>query len=249
MTYDPKDQYYSPYLGFGNSPVNGVDPDGGKFFSRFEFEDGTSIVRNDGSNAVFKVTGSDQFKHFAFQGFDETLGQANEITLKAISNLIMFQNDLNVTNLSLGTNPIRLPDEQWGSETYCNFAVQNVQSALKSTGLPEYENALLRKNANNMVTSMSNYSGPYREITAFEAQLLAKQGHFVVAGQFNPTGHGHVAVLTTGADLTHFAGQIANVGASNGYFDVREIFGNKVRYFSIHRIPIRQLREAMGFGR
>ena len=29
MSMDPYGQYASPYLGMGNSPVNGVDPDGG----------------------------------------------------------------------------------------------------------------------------------------------------------------------------------------------------------------------------
>lgn len=35
LTTDPKGQYHSPYLGMGNNPVNGVDPDGGTFWPRF----------------------------------------------------------------------------------------------------------------------------------------------------------------------------------------------------------------------
>lgn len=31
LTTDPAGQYFSPYLGMGNTPINGVDPDGGKF--------------------------------------------------------------------------------------------------------------------------------------------------------------------------------------------------------------------------
>jgi len=34
LTKDPHGQYYSPYLGMSNSPINGIDTDGG-FFSRF----------------------------------------------------------------------------------------------------------------------------------------------------------------------------------------------------------------------
>ncbi|MBI3218340.1 MAG: hypothetical protein HYZ44_02405 [Bacteroidetes bacterium] len=29
LQYDPKGQFYSPYVGMGNDPINGVDPDGG----------------------------------------------------------------------------------------------------------------------------------------------------------------------------------------------------------------------------
>ncbi|MEM6720933.1 MAG: RHS repeat-associated core domain-containing protein [Bacteroidota bacterium] len=32
LTVDPYRQYVSPYLGMGNNPINGIDPDGGKFF-------------------------------------------------------------------------------------------------------------------------------------------------------------------------------------------------------------------------
>jgi len=32
---DPYNQYSSPYVGLGNSPINGIDPDGGLFFGLF----------------------------------------------------------------------------------------------------------------------------------------------------------------------------------------------------------------------
>ncbi|MCB9427135.1 MAG: RHS repeat-associated core domain-containing protein [Flavobacteriales bacterium] len=34
LTTDPYGQYHSPYLGMGNDPVNGIDPDGGWWFKR-----------------------------------------------------------------------------------------------------------------------------------------------------------------------------------------------------------------------
>ncbi|MBX2900357.1 MAG: RHS repeat-associated core domain-containing protein [Cyclobacteriaceae bacterium] len=37
---DPYGQFVSPYLGLGNNPVNGVDPDGGAFFDIFANADG-----------------------------------------------------------------------------------------------------------------------------------------------------------------------------------------------------------------
>ncbi len=36
LTTDPAGQYASPYLGMGNNPVNGIDPDGGKFFDEYD---------------------------------------------------------------------------------------------------------------------------------------------------------------------------------------------------------------------
>jgi RHS repeat-associated protein len=32
LQFDPKGQHYSPYVGMGNNPVSGIDPDGGWFF-------------------------------------------------------------------------------------------------------------------------------------------------------------------------------------------------------------------------
>ena len=36
LTTDPAGQYSTPYLGMGNNPINGIDPDGGKFFNRYK---------------------------------------------------------------------------------------------------------------------------------------------------------------------------------------------------------------------
>ncbi len=55
MTYDPKRQYYSPYLGLENNPVTLIDPDGGS--SRTWYTDGNEqIYVPDGSQAVRHVT-------------------------------------------------------------------------------------------------------------------------------------------------------------------------------------------------
>jgi len=32
LSRDPKRQYYSPYVGMGNDPINGTDPDGAAWF-------------------------------------------------------------------------------------------------------------------------------------------------------------------------------------------------------------------------
>jgi RHS repeat-associated protein len=48
---DPKKQYYSGYVGMGNNPINGVDPDGGKFLDWFV---------NQKSGEVLEAPGKDQ---------------------------------------------------------------------------------------------------------------------------------------------------------------------------------------------
>jgi len=64
MTIDPYGQYFSPYLGMGNNPINGVDPDGG----RNEYQrqaDGSSRlggrnrVRNWRSASYIRITRGD----------------------------------------------------------------------------------------------------------------------------------------------------------------------------------------------
>lgn len=51
---DPYGQYYSPYLGMGNNPINGVDPDGGCFTKD---ENGNTIACNDNSSVGTKMIG------------------------------------------------------------------------------------------------------------------------------------------------------------------------------------------------
>lgn len=41
ISVDPERQFASPYLGMGNNPVNGVDPDGGKVFDYWIYSDGS----------------------------------------------------------------------------------------------------------------------------------------------------------------------------------------------------------------
>ena len=55
LTTDPAGQYASPYLGMGNDPINGIDPDGGyktrlgRFFAWVGGGFKGSFVNNEGS--------------------------------------------------------------------------------------------------------------------------------------------------------------------------------------------------------
>ena len=56
LSTDPYGQYASPYVGMGNNPANGVDPDGGKFFSTEIGADGNVVdVQNDGDLNIYRV--------------------------------------------------------------------------------------------------------------------------------------------------------------------------------------------------
>jgi RHS repeat-associated protein len=56
LTTDPYGQYFSPYLGMGNDPINGIDPDGG--FTKFGawwfklWNGGETIHKDNGTYAV-----------------------------------------------------------------------------------------------------------------------------------------------------------------------------------------------------
>ena len=45
LTVDPAGQYASPYLGMGNNPINGTDPDGGTWFDWYLDGSGESVWR------------------------------------------------------------------------------------------------------------------------------------------------------------------------------------------------------------
>ncbi len=55
LTTDPAGQYSSPYLGMGNNPINGTDPDGAFFTDYVNKETGESVYVNDGLNQVLEI--------------------------------------------------------------------------------------------------------------------------------------------------------------------------------------------------
>ena len=71
LTKDPAGQFWSPYVGMGNNPVSGVDPDGRKTLTRIIDANGNYHDIADGSNAVFQWFG-DQFKFmgYGYDGYD-----------------------------------------------------------------------------------------------------------------------------------------------------------------------------------
>jgi len=59
LQYDPKGQFNSPYIGMGNDPVRGTDPDGGETYSTIINEAGKVVGGdiNDGDKGIYQVNG------------------------------------------------------------------------------------------------------------------------------------------------------------------------------------------------
>ncbi len=70
LTVDPYGQYNSPYLGMGNNPINGVDPDGGFFWD--------PKVNDDGSISYIAAEGD------TVDSFAEQYGVERELALQLI---------------------------------------------------------------------------------------------------------------------------------------------------------------------
>jgi serum amyloid A protein len=107
---DPYSQFWSPYLGMGNNPINGVDPDGGLFgkwrAQRFQKKHGGDLVQspsgkwgvhwNDGSAAWAKdfgfqgLGGGDNFSNSSSNPIAQGVYQAQRDVVNAPSEMAEF---------------------------------------------------------------------------------------------------------------------------------------------------------------
>ena|GEM_PF-2373492 len=178
-----------------------VDPDG-RSFTDFEDAEGNLIKHiEDGSNAVFRQTGSGTGLHYAFTGYDESQGGENTVNLETA---IQEQQQLNNENPSLQQN---------GKNTYCNYATQNVMKTVAST--PKGINALVTGKANAMIDQMLSGNNPnYISVSQEEAEAYAAKGGLAIVGYRNPNNQssGHVATFSVGDNIR--LGLIANIGTA-----------------------------------
>ena len=203
LSVDPLSDKYpslSPYCYSADNPVVLVDPNG-ENFTNFVDEDGNLIKHiDDGSNAVFRQTGSGTGKHYTFIGYDESQGGVNKVNLEVA---IQEQQKLNNDNPSLQQN---------GNTTYCNFATQNVMKTVAST--PLGHNALVTGRANEMIDQMLSGNNPnYISVSEKDATEYAAKGGLAIVGYRNPNtqSSGHVATFSVGDNITE-SNIIANIG-------------------------------------
>ena len=70
LTTDPYGQYSSPYLGMGNNPINGVDPDGGFFEELWNWIGGNGWISNYGKEYLTSNGITEYESHFSKDVFD-----------------------------------------------------------------------------------------------------------------------------------------------------------------------------------
>ena len=73
MTYDPKKQFANPYLGLGNNPFNGIDPDGGSFLNWYknDLTGEVSWIEGSGPREGFTDLGADALSPAVFQAISQ----------------------------------------------------------------------------------------------------------------------------------------------------------------------------------
>jgi RHS repeat-associated protein len=98
LTTDPAGQYASPYLGMGNNPINGIDPDGALFGRirawTYKLFNGGSITKNDFDKWVWSsdtqlsgnmtdglASSEMQMKNFGYGGFGKLTATSSEYSL------------------------------------------------------------------------------------------------------------------------------------------------------------------------
>jgi RHS repeat-associated protein len=190
-----------------NNPLKYIDPTG-ELFTKFLDKDGNVIMDvDDGSNAVFQVTGTDATKdYFKFIGWDDQSGV----------------NKINLSGLIAGSQ-----DYVMNSFTKCNQAVNFVgrtyNAVLEQMGTRAESGYIVNQNflANEISQQLLNsqiFSYEKTEEGIKSAQVAAEAGNLVIG-----TASGHVNMLTTGTfNITRYqngttttfsyqSGQVANV--------------------------------------
>lgn len=96
LTPDPYNQYHSPYLGMGNNPINGIDPDGGCFTTD---KDGNTIPCPD-MNVGSTMVGSAGFE-WTMQSDGWARSDGFEVVVTASLGSNSYQNQYNKTPITI----------------------------------------------------------------------------------------------------------------------------------------------------
>jgi RHS repeat-associated protein len=146
MVMDPARQYYSGYLGMGNNPINGVDPDGEYFDLEGSFGDKFKFWT---SNILISLVDWDHASRFLSTAFSSNRQEVNLIgefgDYGHYTNSIMYGTDINnleanldefglgveIDNVASGFNNIVIPAKNNESVSYFNlYAMKNKDGGL-----------------------------------------------------------------------------------------------------------------------
>lgn len=204
LSVDPAASKYpgwSPYNYVTNNPLRNIDPNGNEF-TTFIDENGNVKNVDDGSNAVFAATGQGTNLHYEFEGFD--ISDPKEKGIINVGTIVEEAQNLNMDNPALEPDP---------NGTYCNFATQNIMNSLESSGI---NGALISGLANDMQSKLIT-SDSYQQVD-YNAALSNAQGGGLSIYSSLGSRHGHVGTFSIGKNTSK--GEVANVGARNGFMNL-----------------------------
>ena len=195
-----KDRGISPYVYCHDNPVNRIDPDGK---TDFRSKTGELIKTiEDGSAAIFTLTGTGSNLHYSFSGFNEKSGGDFTVNLK---NAIQEQQLLNLQNPSLQQNA------DGYNETHCNQATQDVMKTVASA-MDNNNDIIISGNANKMASTLAKGDNPmYQSVSYERAKEYAENGGLALVAYSNPKGHGHIATFSVGDNIKGTQ-NIVNIG-------------------------------------
>jgi len=244
LSVDPMvDKYpsFSPYTYCANNPVKLVDPEG-ESATNFRDQDGNLIIHvEDGSNAEFKLNGSNQaYSSFSFNGYSDQ-GGTNEINL---SGVIAGAQYYVVNNFKYCNQAVNfIGKTYYSSLNEMDYFVSGLGVFCHNYGSFDIETSLKKRDLNSFAKSDIN-----------QAVNRAAEGNLVVG-----CASGHVLTLTTGnfiisdfsnggtKEFQYKSGQVANVNGRatpngmgpnkcNNFYDVKWAYATDFYIIGIQQI-------------